>query len=684
MALAAATAVARAATRPDTSAWTCALCPFSSGASATVEAGVRYADGANAASGRYTGVDRNGAYAKASANGRWRSQDGHYGSFDLSHLGLASRGARVSAGLAGRYEVSVSYQGQPLRQFDDTQTPYRRVAADTLRLPAGWVASGLTTGMTALEPSLAPVRIESNRRTVRLSGKYFASRVWTLFGAYTHSEKTGTAAVGASFLTEALELPAPLDYRTDSFEAGALWTAGTASVRIVYSGSWFKDGIRELLFENPYSPLVPGSTEGLLARPPDNDLQQVSISGEIELPIWSGSLTYAASDGRLAQDGSFVPGSTLASNPVTLPGSLQGNIDLSHYALALAFTPVSGLSMRGRASYDGRDDHASALAVAYVVTDTYPGGTYVTPRYSEDHTRLDGSVDYRFFRWVRAGVGGTYTHTHYSPGQVLTSLDGLKAWGYGTINPLAVLSFTIKAGSSRRDASAFNPSALPRNENPLMYAYDYAPRDRQFETLRATWSATPALTWSLEGSTATDAYRLSELGLRDSRERELATTLAWSPEKPWSVYVDGSYEHLEASQNSLQTAGAPLWHASQGEYFWIVGAGGQWAVSSRWHLKVDYRHADSRTDTTLSPGGLTEGFPENRTGLDSLTVDSTYHWSRALSLHLRYTRGRYDTNDWALQNVYPDTVPTLLALGAQPYRYSVDVMSLSAIYRLGN
>ena len=669
--------------RPDTSSWTCSQCPFYTGASATAEGGVAYADGANASSGRYTGVDHNGPYVQADGAGEWRTKKGLYGSFEARDLGLASRGARVTTGQEGRYEVHLTYQGQPLRDYDTTRTPYRSDGAGRLVLPSDWVSSNSTAGMTALDPSLEGVRIESDRRTLDLSGKYFASSVWTVFGDFNHSEKTGTDATGASFLTEAIQLPEPFDYVTDGFEGGVLWSGRVASARIAYSGSWFDDKTDELIFQNPYLPIVAGSTAGILALPPDNDLQQVSVSGEVTLPIWSGVLTYLASDGRLAQDGSFVPGSTLASSPVTLPGSLGGDIRLTHYALALALNPASRLAMRGRATYDGRDDHTTPLAIAYVVTDTFPGGTYLTPRYGEDRTRLEGSADYGILSWVRAGVGGDYTGTHYSPGQVLTYLNELQASAYGTVTPLAALSLTVKGGSSRRDASAFDVGALPVAENPLIRAYDYAPRDREFVTLSGTWTITPALSASLQGSAATDAYRLSQLGLQDSRERELSTTLAWAPAKPWSVYLDGSYQHLETLQKGLEVVGASPWQEREGEYFYTVGAGGQWAIRSRWHLKVDYVHADSRSDTELLPAQLSAWFPEDRTGLDTLTLDSTYLWTPALTLHLRYQRARYGSSDWALQSVYPDTVPQLLALGARPYRYDVDELGVSFVYRLG-
>ncbi len=668
--------------RPDTSAWTCKLCTFYTGAKVKVEAGVIYASGANFASGRYNGIDHNGVYAQAAAKGRWRTQNGAYGTFEADRLGLSTRHIAVSAGEEGRYEVHLTYQGQPFHQYDDAATPYRSAADGQLVLPGGWVTSNSTQGMTGLRGSLVSVHIESNRRTVALGGKYFTSSVWTLFGELSHTERTGTDATGASFLTEAVQLPEPIDYVTNDVHAGALWTDAGASVRIAYEGSWFDDKTDRLLFQNPYAPLVPGSTAGLLALAPDNNLQQASVSGEVTLPIWSGVLTYLASAGRLAQDGAFVSGSTLTADPVTLSGSLPGNIDLTHYAIALAFRPAARLDLRGRATYDGHDDHLAVLAVPYVITDTFPGGIAVTPRYGQDRTRLSGSADYRLWRWVRVTVGGNYAHTHYAPGQVLTSLSELKAWAQATVTPIAALSITVKGGSSRRDASAFHPAALPLGESPLLLAYDYAPRDREFLTIRGTWVINAKLAWSLQGSAANDAYRLSQLGLSDGRQRELSSTLTWSPGAPWSLYLAGSYEHLEASQYGLQLPASVAWQERDGEYFWTAGAGANWTVSARWHVKADYVHAGSRSDLGVHSVGFTQAFPQDGTSLDTLKIDADYRWSSALSLRLRFQRDHFGSSAWALQGVYPDTIATLLALGVQPYHYTVDSVAASFIYRL--
>ncbi len=119
---------------------------------------------------------------------------------------------------------------------------------------------------------------------------------------------------------------------------------------------------------------------------------------------------------------------------------------LTHFTGALSLRPLSRLSVRGNVSYDGRDDATTPLAISYIVTDTFPGGTAVTPRYSEDRTRADGSADYTLARWLRVGVGGSYDDKHYGPGQILTSSREMLGWGRATLTPLDSLSLTVKAG----------------------------------------------------------------------------------------------------------------------------------------------------------------------------------------------------------------------------------------------
>jgi MtrB/PioB family decaheme-associated outer membrane protein len=682
-ALAAAAAVADSPAAADTSTWKCEQCPFLQGYDARVEAGALYADGANASYGRYTGINHSSVYLDASAAGQYRRADGLYATYDLDELGLASREGYVEGGEEGLFEARLSYDGQPTRLYDFGLTPFRSLGSSSFGLPGGWVAAGNTAGMAQLAASLVPITLGYDRRTVALSGLLFAGSSWIVSGEFRRQEKVGTDFTSASFLTQALQLAEPIDYVTNSFDVAGQWAGRSASLRLSYGGSWFTDDSGALRFANPYLPFLPGATQGQLAMPPGNNLQQLAASGYVQLPWLATTLTYSASLGRLQQNAAFLPVSTLPGAAIPSPGSLDGHVHVSQYALGLAARPLPKVSVHAHATYDGRDDGTTPLTLAYVVTDTFPGGSFVTPRYSEDRVRLDGGADYAPLRWLRVGVGGELREIHYGPDQLLSWSQDAQSFGYATLTPFASLSLTLKGGDALRKTSAFDKAALPVAENPQIAAFNYAARDRTFYSVTGSWSVTPTLTWGLEGFFADDAYRLSQLGLRSSQERSAATTLAWKARDNLTLYADAGYQRFYELQSGFSGAFTAPWMASDAERFWNAGAGGEWLVSQRWKVKVDYFHAPSYTDTDVSLNGPPQPFPQNWTRFDRASLDATYVRSSALQIHLRYSYEKFDSTDWALGGVGPATVPNLLALGLQPYQHSVNFIALTASYQFG-
>jgi hypothetical protein len=366
---------------------------------------------------------------------------------------------------------------------------------------------------------------------------------------------------------------------------------------------------------------------------------------------------------------------------IPAPGSLDGDVRLSHYALGLASRPLPKLSLRGNATYDGRNDQTTPLAIAYVVTDTFPGGTAVTPRYGEDRVRLDGGADYALLRWLRVGIGGQFLDVHYSPDQVFTHTQDVESWVRLAITPIEDLSFTLKYGDGLRKSSSLDLAALPVAENPLVLDYNYAPRDRVFSTATGSWAVTRTITWALEGYLAKDDYRSSLLGLQASHEQRGSTTLTWIPRETLSAYLDIGYQRLYSAQNGFTDATTAPWVISDTERYWNMSLGGQWTPSRRWGFTFDYAHAPSYADTNSVLGGLSQAFPQNWTKLDSARLGVTYRWTPALQLHLRYEHESYNSNDWALDGVDPATVPNLLAMGIQPYRDNVNLIGITVRYQ---
>jgi hypothetical protein len=54
-----------------------------------------------------------------------------------------------------------------------------------------------------------------------------------------------------------------------------------------------------------------------------------------------------------------------------------------------------------------------------------------------------------------------------------------------------------------------------------------------------------------------------------------------------------------------------------------------------------------------------------------------------MDLSLQWRHERYSSDDWAIAGIGPATLPTVLALGADPYDYNVNYVGASVRYYFG-
>ena len=283
---------------------------------------------------------------------------------------------------------------------------------------------------------------------------------------------------------------------------------------------------------------------------------------------------------------------------------------LSHYALGLASRPLPKLSLRGNATYDGRDDKTSRSQSPTSSQTPFRrlGGDAPLQRGSRAARRRGGL---RAAPLVEIGVGGKLDDIHYGPGQVVKWTQNAESWGRATITPIESLSFTLKGGNGLRKTSSFDTAALPAAENPMIREYDYAPRDRVFYTLTGAWTATSTITWSAEGLHRQGRLSIIAAGPAGRARERGSTSLTWTPRDKLSAYIDGGYERLFNLQNGypgLDTRPGSRGRANAIGIRRSAGAGSRRSAGRcRWTTSM----APSYDNTDATPAiGLQQAFPQ--------------------------------------------------------------------------
>jgi MtrB/PioB family decaheme-associated outer membrane protein len=675
-----------AATGVDTSGWACESCPFYQDYEAELEVGGLYVDEDSARYGRYNGLDEKGGYADVSGYGGERRESGTYYSYDLIDLGLDTREATLEVGREGVIGATLSYDESPHNVWDTTSTPYARAGKDTLVLPGNWVRAGATTGMSALDSTLAPVSIGTDRSTIGLGLSWLARANVEVYADARQQKIEGNRRAPVVFLGQIAELPEPIDATHDQFELGAVYRWARGYTRLAWYASKYDNELNGLTFDNAYVPLAPDTVQGRKALAPDNEAQLLAIDGNFLLP-WNGVLGYRLASGKYEQNASFLPISTSAAltGTSTLPRSnLDGEVSTANYRATLSLRPHSRLRLRGSYRYDERDDETAPFSVTYVETDSVPGGTATAQRYGYERTRFEGSAELRVLDWLFVAAGGGMDEIERS-NQETAKTDETQTWGRIRLQPVPSFELSLTHGEARIDAGEYITRADLPPENPLLRKYNMANRDRDFYRGLASWSPGKfALT--AEAVVSEDDYSRSLVGLQSSDDARYAGTVSYAINEKASVYATGGYqkiESLQAGAEGLPTTNQP-WNTQHEDEFVTAGAGLRFdKVFDKVDITIDYAYARSEglIETVAVVGG--GAFPKLETELNSVRVAAGYDVNERLRVQLSWSWEDYDSSDWQLDGVEAATIRNLLSLGADAYRYDVNVVGLSFRYRFG-
>jgi len=565
----------------------------------------------------------------------------------------------------------------------------RAVTVSILATVSCRIASSIRHAVSSVRRALTRCRyrnIESDRRIIEFGANYLPSSRFDLFADYRQQQRDGVDIFGASTFTQSSLLHKPLDYQTDEVDLGARYTTERGHLTLAYYGSFFQNKAIDLVWDNPFSfdpaTSLPGEDQGRHAQEPDNNFQQVTLSGSYRAATLSSVIAFSAAMGRGQQDDALLP-YTINPNIAAVPlprSTLDAEVDTTNFALTVVSRPFRKARVKLAFRHDERDNKTQQSQWTRVITDTFPTvDDELNIPYSFKRSRLNLSADYRLFDTVRVSAGYDRTQTDRDFQEVAEQTEDAR--------PNSYLDITARGGASERDIDRYDETlAASLGQNPLMRKYYLAYRYREFGelTVAASMPEKP-VSISVTAFYADDSYTHSQLGLTESDEFRFAADLSWSISEHASIYLTGGVQEIDGEQSGSELFSTPDWRASHADTFNNIGAGFRVdGIGDKVDLQLDYTHADGNTEINVASGaGGQSQFPDLDSTLDSLRLKILYRWSDKLDAILQLRYESFSAEDWALQGVAPDTLPTILTIGAQPYDYEIWMASIGFRYLIG-
>lgn len=680
-------ATAAQAQQVDTSEWVCEYCPFETGQRTDVTVGATSVGEDSAYFGDATGYDESGVYANVDGNGSYTGEKQQI-KWQAEDLGLDSRAFELTGGQPGKYDYVLSYRQLPRHRFDTTESIFVGLGKYALALPDSWVRAPSTAGFTALDASLAPQNIESERRIYEIGARYLPTSRFVFSLNFRQHQYDGNRIFGGSYFTQSSLLPGRFDYTTDLVDAGVGYAFNRGYLSLDFHLSEFDSAGNYLQFESPFTTAA-GAETALLSRPPANSFQQVSLSGNYRFDAYDTVLSYSAATGRIEQDGEFLG---YTSNPNIDAGALPlsnlgAEVDTTNFALSLTSRPFDKARVRFSYRFDERDNGAPQETWSRVIADTFLSTETVTNiPYSFERTALKVSGDYDLFDDWRLSAGYEYRTIDRDFQEVAEQTEDT-GWGRLRWQPNGLIEISAKGGTSRRDVDRYDETyAGSLDQNPLMRKYNLAYRYRWFGELKvaASLPETP-IGITFTSLYADDSYSESLLGLTDGTDLRLAADLGWTISENAMLYVNVGWEDIESNQAGSEQFATPDWTAAINDQFVTTAFGFRMNnIAEKFDLRFDYTMSDGETEIGLdSIANGTSAFPSLESDLDYLRLRLDWRYSDRLEFNANVRYQQFSTEDWALDGVAPDTMPTVLSLGAAPYDEDSWFFGIGVRYLMG-
>jgi MtrB/PioB family decaheme-associated outer membrane protein len=610
------------------------------------------------------------------------------------HVGYRDQRYAASYDDYGKLKVSFEWNQTPLFYSDTTATLYTSPSPGVLRLDDA-IQSGIQNGTTTLATAVGQAQtfdLRQQRDMLRVKLTYSATEHldWNL--SLTNTTKNGNQPWAGTFgFGDAVELAVPLDTRTTDLGTALEWADGRGMMRLAYDGSFFRNSISTLTWDNPQrvtDSATAGPSQGSMALWPNSNLNTVSATGMLNLP-WRSHATAYLSVGDSSQNDALIPFTINSALPTIPLDRTTADAEARVTAMTYAFTsrPASALWFSARYSSSDFDNRTPVFHVANTVAydttvEAVPqGGTspYSVSRHTFDADASLTPLPYTAFRlgYTHEEIDQTYrTFASTAEDTVRASAD---ATGINWLTLRAVYEHATRVGSGLDTLTL-----AEIGEQVSLREFDIA--NRNTDRVSGVVYVTPLSSLSFNGtvSVGKEDYPGAEFGLRSNTNHSYSGGVDFVPLAAVSMGVSYEYDAYDALQGSRE--------ANPGVQFtdptrdWTTdGADKAQTVTASMDLlklgrKTDvrvaynYSHAESLYVYGLVPNSTLPPVVQLPTVVNTFqrgTIDVRYYVSRHISLGGAYWFDQYRVNDFALgaQTLTTLAEPSFLMLGnvSRPY-----------------
>ena len=590
----------------------------------------------------------------------------------------------------------------------------------------GYAVSPFIRASLSTNPSTLPLLLEGappigvflRRNNAGGLFTFTPSANWTLKFDYGTENQLGVRPFGTTTnsFTNMLEFPEPIDYRTNLVKANAEYANRKWGIQVGYSGSFFRNDISELIWENPFrlTDAVNGAARGRLDLYPDNSAHNLSFAGAVNL---GASTRFMASivPGWMRQNDPFLPftiNTALTGVPSLPANSLTGEKQTlaMNYTLTNHYFPAWSFTARYR-SYDYNNHTPSFIFDGYVRTDA---SLVTTARrnlpyaYHRQTLGVDASWEFRKGSFVKFLYDWEGFSRDYRDVEKSSEHTAGVSWDF---NPQKWFLLRTSYKHSERDPKHYEPNeeSFPFGEGVGVLGqlhelrkFDEAARsrDRLDALLQLTFTDTVAA--SAFFGTSQDDYKDSLYGLLKDINYNFGFDFTYSPRPEISLFAEYTREKYKYSQRSRQRT--PTNDSTNNDWFsdmrdridtWAVGVDGS-VFDNRIVLESFYSLSAAKGSirtlalgSSALPGFLVttaQDYPDTSNRFHQLVSSVKVRLPKHFWPKFEYRFEKYGRVDFQTDRLDPYMVPldpstnTSIFLGADVPGYKVHIFAFTLEY----